>query len=83
MPIPCAGAPGSKCALKVLLTASGDPVKGASLRVAASARGAQKVTVGIASAKVPPGTTKTVSASLNSLRKMLLGKFHRLRRRCA
>jgi Bacterial Ig-like domain (group 3) len=79
MPITCAGAPGSSCLIKVVLTASEGGGKAGSPRVLARAKGAGKVTVGTASAMIAGGATKTVSVSLNGVGNTLLGKSHKLK----
>jgi Bacterial Ig-like domain (group 3) len=78
VPIACAGPSDVTCVIKVLLSAGASGGKG-SPRIAARAKGAKKVTVGVASATIPGGATKTVTVSLNGVGKKMLAKAHSLK----
>ncbi len=79
MPITCAGAPGSSCLLKILLTVKASGGTGPAPRVLARAKSARLLPVGVASATIAGGQTKTVTVSLNGAGKKLLGKSHKLK----
>lgn len=77
VPITCAG--GVNCLVKAVLAVGAGGGKASGSSLAARAKGAKKLTVGVASATVAAGATKSVSVSLNGRGKGLLGKSHKLK----
>lgn len=79
LPITCTGPTDVTCVIKLLLAAGAAAAKGTAPRVLARAAGPKLVTIGVATAKVAGGSTKTVSVSLNGHGKALLAKSHALK----
>jgi hypothetical protein len=79
VPITCAGPTDVTCIVKLILASAGGGGKGAPRVLLAKGKGAKAKTVGVATASIPGGSTKTVSVSLNGAGKKALGRSHKLK----
>jgi hypothetical protein len=78
--ITCAGPTDVTCVVKLILSASGGGSKVSPRLVVARAKpGAKKTTVGVATATIAGGATKTVTVSLDGAGKKALAKAHHLK----